>query len=307
MNSRAKGLHYGPGQRGFTLIELMVVISIISLLISLLLPAVQAAREAARRIQCANNVKQLGLALQQHASVFQSFPGNGGYTPASQIKDINGQLISISTEDLQFGDFFTWGIGIPGAAPKSQPGSWAFAILPYLEQSAAQQAMEVGANFPVFLCPSRARQKSEPTVDDNFGKYVSGGLAWSQTDYCGNGKVTPNFPFVRSLAAVTDGLSQTFIVGEKAFDRTVHRPTSWYWDEPIFSGGSKGTARSGLVIVPDGRGISFKDNWGSAHSAGAVFGKADGSTQLITATISFQVMRALLTPDGGEVESNETE
>lgn len=307
MNSKANGLPYSPLQLGFTLIELLVVLSIISLLISLLLPAIQAAREAARRIQCSNNVKQLGLALQQHASVFQSFPGNGGYTPASQIKDINGQMISISTEDLQFGDLFTWGIGIPGAAPKSQPGSWAFAILPYIEQSAAQQAMDVGANLQVFLCPSRAREKSEPTVDDDFGKYVSGGLAWSKTDYCANGKVTPNFPFVRSLASVTDGLSHTFIVGEKAYDRTVHRPTSWYWDEPIFSGGSKGTARSGLVIVPDGRGISFKDNWGSAHSVGTVFGKADGSTQLITSTINFRVMRALLTPDGGEVESNETE
>jgi len=307
MKTKSSRLFHRRFPSGFTLVELLVVISIISLLISLLLPAVQAAREAARRMQCSNNVKQLGLALQQHASVFQSFPGNGGYTVTSKIKGTNGQLVSISTQDLQYGDFFTWGIGIPGAAPKAQPGSWAFAILPYLEQSAAQQAMDVGANFHVYLCPSRARQKSEPTVDDDFGKFVSGGLAWSQTDYCGNGKVTPNFPFVRSLAAVTDGLSQTFIVGEKAYDRSVHRPTSWYWDEPIFSGGSKGTARSGLAIIPDGRGISFKDNWGSAHSVGAVFGKADGSTQLITASISFRVMRALLTPDGGEVESNDSE
>lgn len=290
---------------GFTLVELLVVMSIISLLVSLLLPAVQAAREAARRIQCSNNVKQLGLGLQQHASLFQSFPGNGGHTPASKIKDINGVLVTISTQDVQYGDFFAWGVGKPGASPKTQTGSWAYAILPYLEQTAAYEQLVVGANQPVYLCPSRARPKSEPTVNDAYGNFVSGGLAWAQSDYCANGKITPNFPFVRSLAGVTDGLSQTFIVGEKAYDRSVHTPTSWYWDEPIFSGGSKGTARSGLVIVPDGSGISFKDNWGSAHPAGAMFGKADGSTKLVTASIDFRVMRAMLTPDGGEVESDE--
>lgn len=292
-------------RRGFTLIELLIVISIISLLVSLLLPAVQSAREAARRIQCSNNVKQQGLALQQHASVFRSFPGNGGYTPDSLIADTNGQLTEISTEDVQFGDFFRWGIGKPGASPATQPGSWAFAILPYLEQTAAYQQVEFRVRQPIFLCPSRARPDPAPPQNDEYGRFVSGGWQWAQTDYAGNGKVTPNYPLVRSLAGVTDGLSQTFIVGEKAYDRSVHRSTSWYWDEPIFSGGSKGTARSGLVIVPDGSGIAFKDNWGSAHPGGAIFGKADGSTRLVTAEIEFRVMRALLTPDGGEVDSND--
>ena len=84
-----------------------------------------------------------------------------------------------------------------------------------------------------------------------------------------------------------------------------HWSAIWYWDEPIFSGGSKGTARAGLVIAPDGRGIPFKHNWGSAHSNGAFFAIADGSTRFGGQNIDWKVIRALLTPDGREIESND--
>src|SRR4051794_7951368 len=93
--------------RGFTLIELLVVIAIIAVLIALLLPAVQQAREAARRTQCKNNLKQIGLALANYESTFTSFP------PARIGRYANG----ISG---------TWDDGW---------ASWAVMILPYLEQS----------------------------------------------------------------------------------------------------------------------------------------------------------------------------
>lgn len=290
---------------GFTLIELLVSIAIISILISLLLPAVQTAREAVRRAACSNNLRQQGIALQQFIGQHGRFPGNGGHTSDSVVESVNGSRVSISTEDFDAGQTFQWGIANPRIGPRSQPGCWAYSLLPYLEQQAAYETVDFQATQQTYLCPSRSRQPPQPTVNDENGNYESGGWAWSKTDYAANALVARNLPYTLRVAGIRDGLSQTYAIGEKAFDPTVQIPTSWYWDEPIFSGGSKGTTRAGLRIAGDGPGISFKDNWGSPHSNGALFVLCDSSVKFVPGTIDWNVMRALLSPSGGEVESNE--
>lgn len=286
---------------GMTLIELLVVVSIIGVLITLLLPAVQMARESARRVSCSSNMKQLGLALQNHASAHRRFPNNGGHTRDSLIESAGGEMVGILTEDFDARMTFMWGIGSP--SDRVQAGSWAYSILPFMEQNAAYNSVSVETIQPAFLCSSRARAEPELPEDDSHGRYETAGRIWSKTDYCANARFAPNQPVFLRPASVTDGLSTTFAIGEKAFDPSVQVATSWYWDEPIFSGGSKGTARAGVSIYQDGRGIEYKENWGSSHPQGAYFATVSGSVHFVSSSTDWTAMRSLLTPNGGEFET----
>lgn len=137
-------------KRAFTLVELLVVIAIIGILIALLLPAVQAAREAARRSQCNNNLKQMGLAIHNHHDTFKMFPTAGS---------VWQQYPSFTPDN-----------GSPDTAPKQSAGLF-FQILPYMEQGAAYDggnAPNVTGDLPIdrglqiistvvpaYYCPSR--------------------------------------------------------------------------------------------------------------------------------------------------------
>ncbi len=152
---------------GFTLIELLVVIAIIGILAGLLLPAVQAARESARRIQCVNNLKQIGLALHHYADANLCFPPS--YVQG--VASATGVSYGIKVPDLGYNNVNGWG--------------WGVLILPYLEQGnllqkfrinlpcwATENATAVQTQVSVYLCPS----SSKPGAFDPFAlqQYTAG-------------------------------------------------------------------------------------------------------------------------------------
>ena len=293
-------------RQAFTLIELLVVIAIIAVLLMLMLPAVQKAREAAARASCQNNLHQLGIALIQHYLDYQVLPSNGGPAP--------GQINQVATA----GGW--WGLANPQTAPRDQPGCWGYSILRYLEQQNAVTANDQGVAAKVFLCPSRGRNQPQvvPAVDPITPSvsYTNGGRnPWCKTDYAGNWYVLVNrwwaggcpvagLPL--SLTDISDGTSNTLLVGEKAMDPQRYDTGGWWFDEPIFTGGSDGTGRRGTIILSDieaGRTGAFPWNWGSPHVAGAQFVFADGAVRSIPFGTDGSVVWALLTPNGHDLVS----
>ena len=132
-----------PAKRGFTLVELLVVIAIIGVLVALLLPAVQAAREAARRTTCANQLRQMGIALQNHVDSYRVFP-TGGNNPNPAIQNyVSGSILQPGT---------------PNGPNKQGLGAF-YQLLPYLEQGAikglVRQADLQSKPIPLYNCPSR--------------------------------------------------------------------------------------------------------------------------------------------------------
>jgi prepilin-type processing-associated H-X9-DG protein len=194
----------------------LVVIAIIAVLSALLLPAVQAAREAARRVQCVNNLKQLGLALQNYHDAMLVLPP--GYVAASPFKD---------------------------GETDSAPGwSWASMILPQLEQSplyasinfslpvqASANVTAAQTNLPTFLCPSDQFQQPTFPVKDGFGNTVATVAPISYAASAGDDPSDTAFGFDNlgdgrglffrnsaiRFAGITDGTSQTVMLQERAW------------------------------------------------------------------------------------------
>ena len=295
------------GANGFTLIELLVVIAIICILIALLVPAVQRTRAAASRLQCENNLRQIGIGLLAFESAYKVLPTNGGWDGKQTIPSVGGgPWFTPETFDYTTNQGYKFGVGDPTLSPQDQTGSWAFCILPNVDQLPMYDQQEWTKPMALYTCPARRAAVSKTSVPgDGLGIYTTGGWAWGRTDYGANqiiceSRYTPTTTInCWTLAQISDGTSNTILVGEKAYDLTA-QGSSWYYDEAFMTGGSKGTCRDANGLNPDGPGINYKDNWGSNHVDGVLFLFADGGVRALTFDTDPSIVDAFLTPTGGE-------
>jgi prepilin-type N-terminal cleavage/methylation domain-containing protein/prepilin-type processing-associated H-X9-DG protein len=284
----------GSKRRAFTLVELLVVIAIIGILIALLLPAVQAAREAARRMQCANNLKQIGLALHNYHDTHRIFPYATG------------------------GEGTYW--------------SWSALILPFIESGNIYQQIDFrypynvvnAANneamkqfVPVYLCPSAPAPglctccAGIPGIEDSaeinysaVATHRDGSEAYYARDPNGTGVM-----YLRSktrIADVTDGTSQTLLVAECDIDQNdpwkqsagpSYCPNAQCTIGKLWASENRLTTAYGI----NGDVSHLRPGPRSYHPGGAQFVYTDGHVSFLQETIDQALLQALTTRDWGEV------
>ena len=320
-------------QKAFTLVELLVVIAIIGILIALLLPAVQAAREAARRMSCANNLRNLGTGFHVHQSTHNFFPSDGwgsGWT---------------GDPDMGFGH--------------TQPGAWTFSVLPFIEQGdvwgmgALDKSWPIPESkkdaigqrdqiaIPIYYCPSRRAAEAYPW--DGSGRIINANHpnAIVRNDYVGISGYLPDNSFSRPSGVtylnheaapwdnldkfngmvffrgeirprdVTDGLSSTYMVAEKWVNKRYYTVggADWGDDEGCYSSGDTSRTTYRLPLADDDRSdaemhadLSY-DRLGSAHPSGCNAMMGDGAVKFINYDIDDKLHAALGTRAGGETIS----
>ena len=292
---------------GFTLVELLVVITIISILIGLLLPAVQGAREAARRTHCLNNLKQQATALTNYHAQEQQFPEGARRHELARNESVG----------------------------------WHVLVLPYLEQVSLYQymkplpdggAVRTGRNIipSLFICPSAVPPTTE-THDIESANYV--GVAGSGTSRVpwtlDERRVGPvytdgvlHWDSQVRVGDILDGASNTLMVGERTF---FDNPEGWTYGGTWFDVNRDGQPTSIRVgaakhavwpintienrrafyvndfSVPPPREILHNDlSYGSWHPGGAGFALADGSVQFLSEDLDLSILRELASRNGGE-------
>ena len=317
---------------GFTLVELLVVIAIIGILVALLLPAVQAAREAARRTQCKNNLKQVGLAVHNFHDAHQKIP--------------------------------------PHRLTCRGHGTWWMILMPYLEMQNAQNLVDMGATFycqnrdavktqaAVYYCPSRARSIrmsvsgnsrggwGQPEggalsdyamnggdgllypfyLDENTGEVANGVSSSTHTDRGDdsslNGKISGFYPCTiytgwkprLAFRNVTDGLSHTLLIGEK-FVHPEHEGEDTWGDTSFFNDDIPSTpARVAGPLYPlaqsDTDPMVLDDMinmpFGGPHPGLCQFVMCDGSVQTLSSSINTTVLGYLANRYDGESAPKDT-
>lgn len=200
--------HHGP--RGFTLIELLVVIAIIAVLIALLLPAVQQAREAARRAQCKNNLKQLGLALHNYAETHGTFPSGGfGQFSVSWFISLLPQVEQATLYNkLVFADL----AGYSGGANAAVISGWKPAFIWCPSSNLPQVCVRDGVVASSCYIGIAGATASAASATDPTG--LNRCVSHSQGYSCSNGTMIPNA--VTRIRDITDGTTNTIAIGEQS-------------------------------------------------------------------------------------------
>ena len=282
------GMRADVERRAFTLVELLVVIAIIGILIGLLSPAVQAARAAARRTQCLNHLKQLGLAMQSYHSTHKQFP------PSMLFKD---QL------------------------PGSRYWSWNVHILPQMEQESLLENLNLNIDG---IYSSNASENTEFTSlvlpalqcpSDPFAGVYSIGFARldvGTTNYIavrgserypapGNG-IFPERNLSTKFNGILDGTSTTLLIGERVVEG--NKITPWWAVATGYDRHGLGDqvldSSEGLYMGVPGSSQTDAGHWWSLHAAGAQFVFADGSARMINYSIDHQILLDISTSAGNE-------
>jgi prepilin-type N-terminal cleavage/methylation domain-containing protein len=288
------------GRKGFTLVELLVVIAIIGVLVALLLPAVQAARESARRTQCSNQLKQMGLAIHNHHDTLNQFPTGGLYPWSPEMND--GKNLG--------------------------PG-WAYQILNFTEQAAVYERAQkdgIDAVRPValkmYFCPSRrmaSYQAGRALMDYASATPADAPDSWDQFWYGRVHEVDPSGVYrgmiVRAgnnrsstFGKITDGTSNVICIGEKWLDSKEYSTGSWHDDCGWSDGWDPDTVRyTGYPLCKDTQTPPTQAGYmfGGAHPAVSLALFGDGSVHSLSFTLDPIVLNRLGDcQDGATIDSS---